>query len=51
MRTDKKIIIEKLEDLKKRLYKKYPPCHWKHSEVFIAFWQLFETLRKELIAD
>lgn len=33
--------------LKKELKLKYPPYHYKHIEVFTAYWNLVETIKKE----
>jgi len=39
-------LTTELEKIRKKLRTEYPPYHWKHCQVFTAFWQLYDAVMK-----
>mgnify|MGYP001559716488 CR=1 FL=1 len=39
-------IKENLVKLEEELRKKYPPEHWNHTRVWIAYWSFIEEIEK-----
>ena len=44
MKTDREAILKKMDDLKKRLEKQYPPRSYCHADIFTAYWHLRDVV-------